>query len=409
MVYPDLSAPEARPKNKLIPQQAIAFTQDRFVALILDFLVFSPIVSLLISGFVKSTKTYFLINPQSSEGTISAGLTIASIFVLVSFLQSVFLYFWQATPGQLFLQLRVVSYPTAQDRLSYPQCLQRSFFWCLGFVVLAIPFLEILSHPLRRAFHERVSDTMTVTLKQKADEAPHPLEARFIVACMRMTFLFFLFVGGLSFLKTYHSLSAREFKEHAAVTDYACKEIQDSSLVGEARLDTALTLFLLNEINNECLNNEADFALWGAPLQSQGMAYLAKYLVADESTQDQYLHKVCEDSESKTCSLARYLQENGDKEELNHADPQWMVTRLLISEELFSDNNYSGSLKIIADLQKNPMFTTALEKRFVRAVWALKDSSQGMSKDSVGRRPASFQDTNSENWIEEFKERYEIQ
>lgn len=404
MVFPDLSAPEALPKRKTKPSQAIAFVSDRFVALVIDFLIFSPIISLFIAGFVRQTKTSFLLSGPTNEGYVGLAMVVSLIVALVVVLQSVFLFYWSATPGQLFLQLRVVSYPGSEAKLSYAQCLQRSFYWVLGFVLGGIPYLEVLSHPLRRAFHERASDTMTVTLKQQADDGPYPMEARFISSWLRMGFLLLACVGALTFLKSYNSLQAGDYKDKSTATDYACQEVQDGKLQGLVRLDTALTLFLLNEVTGECLSKEADYALWSDPNSTQSLAYLAKYLVADAHTQDQYLQKVCEDTDSTSCSLARYMQENGEKEELDHSDPEWMVTKLLISEELYASGNFDGSLKIITDLQKNPLFTNALEKRFVRSIWALRDQDRRKVK---GRVPASAEEAPS--WIDDFKERYEIQ
>lgn len=96
MVFPDLSAPETQPHQPQSSSVPVAFVADRFVALLLDFLIFSPIVSLLIAGLVRQTKTFFLVDAQSSEGVVAAGLVVVAVIFSVTLLQSVFLYFWQA-------------------------------------------------------------------------------------------------------------------------------------------------------------------------------------------------------------------------------------------------------------------------------------------------------------------------
>ena len=165
MVFPDLSAPQSQVFKHHRHAIPIAPVPDRLVALVLDFLIFSPVISLLIAGLIRQAKTHFILDAFSAEGSVAVFLVFVAVFFLTVLLQSTFLYFWQASPGQMFLQLRVVSYPHYQEKISINQCLIRSMLWSFGAILLAFPYLEILSHPLRRAFHERASDTMVVTLK----------------------------------------------------------------------------------------------------------------------------------------------------------------------------------------------------------------------------------------------------
>ncbi len=404
MVFPDLSAPAGKPQNidstAIIP---IASVADRFVALVLDFLILSPMISLFIASLVRKTKTYFLLNTMSQEGIIAIFLVIAVVVFLATMLQAFFLYFWQATPGQLFLQMRVISYPHKQARLTLNQCFLRSFLWCSGFVLLAIPYLEVASHPLRRAFHERASDTLVITLKRNYDDGPLPLESRFISSWMRMSFLFLLLFGVIGFFKTYHSLAVGVYREKDPQAPFACKEIQESELSGVSRLDAALSLFLVNEISAECLDKEAEASLWGDPVNSQGLAYLAKFLTSESSEQEKYFEKVCEDGTSSVCAMARYMREEGALEDLELADKQLWTTRLLLADEKYNSQDYVGSLKLIEDLQKISVLKSALERRYVRSVWALNETMQIQPKK--GRVPASV---DGDSWIDSFKEKYEV-
>ncbi|KYG70117.1 hypothetical protein AZI85_15645 [Bdellovibrio bacteriovorus] len=404
MVFRDLSAPQSTPSSNEKTATPIASVSDRFIALVLDFLIFSPVISLIIAGLVRQTKTYFLLDATSAEGMISATLVIAVAIFFTCLLQAVFLYYWQATPGQLFMQMRVVSFPHPQQRLSINQCATRAFLWCTGFLVLAIPFLEIVSHPLRRAFHERASDTMVMTLKHVPDDGPHPLESKFIASWMRMSFLFLLLFGVIGFFKTYHSLQTGEYASKENRTVALCKEIKSADLTTSSRMDAALVLYLLNEISPECLSKEADVSLWSDPVSSQDLAYLAKYLTATESEQEKYFDKICEDSSSPTCATARYMLEDGEKEELEHADPKLWITQLLKSDEKYAEQDFLASLALIEELQKVPALKSALEKRFVRSVWGLNEMAYAHPKKK-GRVPASASD---DSFIETFKERYEV-
>lgn len=404
MVFPDLSAPETQTRQPSSAAIPIAAVSDRLLAFVLDFLIFSPVVSLLIAGLVRQTRTYFLLSPTSQEAPVAAGLVFLAIVFIVTLLQSLFLFYWQATPGQFFLQLRVVSYPHEQERLSLNQCLIRAFLWCGGFMLLAIPYLEIVSHPLRRAFHERASDTLVITLKKNPDEGPHPLESRFIASWLRMSFLLVLLMGVLSFFKTYQSLLAGDYREKEVALSFVCKEMKETDLSGVARLDAALSLFMLNEISAECLDKEAEASLWGDPVNSQELAYLAKYLVSEGDAQENYFAKVCAEATSSACAIARYMHEDKGAQDLEQADSKLWLARVLLSEEKYSSQDYQGSLKLIEELQKVPELKRGLEKRYVRSIWALYE---GAPQDKgQGRMPASS--TPVDSWIEDFKEKYEV-
>lgn len=416
MLFPDLSAPEASHSKKSTKKNAIAFVADRFLALIFDFLIISPLVSLLLAGLMRKTKTYFLLNAQSPEGLRTGVFVFILGVILVALIQSIFIYFWQATPGQLFMQMRVVSYPQEKQCLSFSQCLVRSFCFCLSFVFLAMPFLEVLSHPLRRAFHERASDTLVVTLKTKPDEGPHELEEKFISSWLRMSFLFFSLFAMVGILKAYSSFSRGLMTSHsgglvdaqiANLSKDQCKEIQDVELQGASRLDAALALFMLNEVSEECLSKEAEVSLWGDPVNSQDMAYLAKYLISEKEEQEEYFKKICREKTSSACLLGIYLKDH-DEHLLENVDQKLWVTQVLAIEKDYDAHDIETSLESIEKLLKVPALKTAMEKKYVRSIWALKENSRSKG----GRLPASVKPnakTSAKTWIEDFKEKYGIQ
>lgn len=404
MVFPDLSAPEIKfrqsPTKKLTP---IASVTDRFVALILDFLIFSPVISLFLAGIVRNAKISFLINSSSQEGLIAFGLGVSLCLFLVILLQTSFLYFLQATPGQIFLQLKVISYPDSKPRLDFNQCFLRSFMWCTGFVFLGIPYLEIVGHPLRRAFHERASDTLVVTLKKNFDRGPFPLETNFIASWLRMCFLFLILLGSLGFLKTYRALKLGHYAK-AGNPGSHCKELLTAEPVSASRMDMAVTLFLLGEISPQCLNQEADANLWNGEYLNHEMSYLAKALASDsEPDQDKYFKKICENINSSACIMARYLREEGPKD-LQFADQKLLISQLLLSEEKYFEKDFRASIKIIETMQKEPALKAALEKRYVRSIWSLNETNKLLKKQQ-GRFPSS----DDSEILNSFKEKYEVE
>lgn len=416
MVFPDLSAsPKSSNGVPEAPRFPIASMSDRWIALVLDFLIFSPVIGLFIAGLMRQARTYFLLDTRSTEGIVVLLLAAAVILVLIVLLQTVFLFYWQATPGQLFLQLEVRSYPHEQKRLGLNQCLLRSVLWCTGWTVLALPFLEIVSHPLRRAFHERASDTMVVTRKGIADDGPMPLETKFISSWMRMSFLLLALFAVLGFFKIHHSLLAGEFSPKIKESVPSCKQMTASMEVGASRLDQAISLFLLDELSSDCLDQEANASLWEDPVGAQDMAYLAKFLTSEPGDQEKYLDEICE-NKSTSCMLAKYMSEGGRLADLEKADAKLWTTQLLMSDEQYSLGRFTKSLQIIDDLQKSSPLKLALEKRYVRNIWALSQNQSGLSPNQSpnqnqtqkGRSPASQDSRSSGPWLEIFKERYDI-
>ncbi|MEK2688077.1 RDD family protein [Bdellovibrio sp. GT3] len=401
MLFPDLSAPEVNNSKEFKAQPAIAFLMDRFLAFILDFLLVSPVVSLLVSGLVRQAKTFFLLNSRSEEGVIAALMLFAVAATAVVVLQVLSLYFLQATPGQYFLQLRVVSYPSTQSRLTLSQCIVRSVSWCGTFLLLGLPFLGVVGHPLRRAFHEKASDTIVVTLKKQFDSGPSLPEQRLMTSWMQFSFAMFALVAFVGLAKNYQALNAGEFQT-ASTHAVTCKEIPDKELTGAQRMDAAVSLFLLKEITSDCLSRESENSLWSDPVNSQSMAYFAKYLLSEGQERKDYLSKVCESRTSSSCVLAMYL-DNPDDVQLGDASHKLWVTQVLEADHLYSQKNYEGSLEVIEGLQAVPALREAMDKKYVRSIWALKESL-GAKKN--GRVPASS-DTSAE-WIEGFKEKYGV-
>ena len=404
MVFQDLSAPQTNVSKASSQPLPLASASDRVLALLFDFLILSPVISLAVAGLMRQTKTFFLLNSASQEGLVAAALVFVAIVFCVVLLQTLSLYYWQATPGQFFMQIRVISYPQEKERLSINQCLVRALLWSCGFIFLAIPFLEVLSHSLRRSFHERASDTLVITLKKNFDEGPYPIESKFIASWLRMSFLFLLLFAVMGYFKTYQSLRVGEFREKGQSNPYVCKEIKDLDFAGISRLDAALSLFLLDEISPECLDKESEASLWSDPVNSQDLAYLAKVFVTEGDVKKEYLGKVCTQPDSASCAIARYLNEDGQVQDIEPYRAQLWTARFLISEEKFAQQDFIGSLQIIEELQKLPVFKKGLEKRYVRSIWALNE----MSKKSISRNRAPASENKSQSWIETFKDKYEV-
>ncbi|MNL23216.1 hypothetical protein D3C87_1445920 [compost metagenome] len=219
---------------------------------------------------------------------------------------------------------------------------------------------------------------------------------------MRLSFLFALVFVTLFALRGYQDLLEGNYKTLADNNLY-CSEIKSDDLQGTSRLDAAVSLFLLNSISAECLGKEAEASLWADPVRTSSLAYLAKYVVADISEQKEYLAKICEVEKSKECALGRYMA--GEIRGFKDFGPNASWTeKVLRIEELYQEGDFAGSLDQIGELQKNVLFDQALEKKFVRSIWALKENSK---KSRGGRVPASAD--SSKHWLEIFKGKYQVE
>jgi len=406
MLFRDLSTPEI-PSSHSKSGPAIASPGDRFLALVIDFLIFSPVVSLIGAGLLKKSKALFMLNPQSVEGFFLWMFFVALAFLFTSFLQSVFWLGWQATPGQMFMQLRVVSYPGDENkRLSYAQCFLRAVLWNISFVMIAVPFLDVLGHPLRRALHERASDTMVVTLKNSSDPGPVALESRFVGTWMRFFFVGLGLFAALFVMKSVDTLKSQLISKTTA-PDISCTNTVVADLDGTKRLDVSLSLFLLDNFSAECLKKEADIAIWsGLDEGSLGLAYLAKSLTVDDlATQKQYVEKSCAESDVEVCELAKFLadEDAGKNGKVEFASSNLISTQVISLQTDIERGRYLEALKQIEAVQKEEALSESLEKIYVRAIWSLREDMKSPKKS---RLPASSE---AQTYIDNFKEKYGVQ
>lgn len=385
----------------------IAGVSDRFAAAFFDFFLFSPVVSLLLSGFLREIKTYLLLDSHSAEAGVIWVITIfAGIFITV-LLQSLFLFFWGATPGQKFLHLRVVSFPQ-EGPLSFSQCLLRSFLGLTNFIFMGVPFLEIMSHPLRRAFHERASDTIVITLKDKLQYAPLPIERRFVNLCLRSFFVLLLGSGLVMIAREYGDAKRGLFANTADAQKLFCSSVKDGA-EGETsaeRLDRALALFMADDINADCLEKEADRALWDASEENKTWAYMAKGITgSDNKVQSEYFEKVCENQkDSEACVIARYLEADEASANFAFENPRTATGQILELDQQMENREFSAALGSIKKMRELEFLKAHLDRNFVRAVWSTSPSAVKPSS----RTPASADPTTAEA-LKEFKEKFGVE
>lgn len=397
MVFPDLSAPESVENTNSQVQYPLAKPLDRSAAFVLDFLIFYPIIGFLLAGLSQQIKRIFLVSPNSSDGLTAFALLVIASTVLVILFQTLFLLAVKATPGMLFMQLRLRDFHDSEKPLGFYQCFLRSFVWVTSSFFAGIPFLEIFGHPFRRHVADRASDTFVITLKKEYDLGPTAPQMALMQSWMKLFIVLGLFNGMLLYTSAYKSFVK---KTNAKTSEVA---LDESCLVADkeskySNLDKAITLYLVDGLSSECLNYEADIVLWGNSLENAHLAYFAKFLMTDNEGKDQYLEKVCTDDAQVVCAMMKFMLNPSMAKLEKFKDPEWSAFKYLLSENDYLTGQYLSGVDHLRELMSEKDFERALDRRYTRGVWALQNQK------SEGRQPAS----DIKSVVDEFKERFEI-
>lgn len=356
---------------------------DRFLASLFDFIIFAPIFSFILLPLMQNFEKIWSVGFQNFEFVIFLAVLVVYTCFLAIIFQAASLFWFRTTPGKFFFKLRVVN--ESGDRLSLHQSFLRSIFWVLEFFFLGIPFLEILSHPQRRAIHDRVSGTMVITIKEKEDLGPHPVERHFIRQVLMLgsvAFASWIFVFTNYFLK----LAERgEFKKaELEEAGYLCEDVTSHVKKKEIRMEKALALYLADEISKECLLTEADFVFWQPVPLHRDWAYLAKGYASklDSTLFEQYLNRVCEENESgDACHLAEYeadAQSQDLEKILVHSTS--LSVRVKHTVDAFESGKYGLAEAGFRKLKEVDGFKSFALKGLMKTLWAenRKESSEGV-------------------------------
>lgn len=431
----------------------IASPGDRLLACFLDFLILGPFVGLFTAVYLRDLRSYVYYETEGTEAVVTLILMAFVGILVISLTQSLFLALTGATPGQRFLYLRVVGYaPFAGNPITFSQAFARSLSWWFGAIFLFVPLLEILSHPLRRTFYDRISDTIVVCLK-KTNSRPHPNETHLIVSWLQMFGIGFLGV----FAMYLHNLEERTLQGHWAFVKaqkggMTCEAIDPELRDIPKRLDQALSMYWIAKAAGQqtsddgenhlvkaktCLEKEADFALWQRQKTFHPLAYLAKSILNEKgaaklsntqasNTQTSntqkieewpYENLICVNQTSEECALNHYFQNrtSGSEELLRKSGLRYNVSRVLLMQESIKQKNYTSALVLMEDLLANPEISPHVSNSYIRLIWQIQthlsaDSARQKS-NSVDREPAS-DESNLEQLkaaVLSFKEKYQIE
>lgn len=395
MVYPDLSYQKTGPVSGPWP---IASVSDRILAFLIDFLVFTPVFSLITAGLLKQMRTAVTLRPDSPESWYLGISLFGSWFLLLVLTESFFVYFWKATPGQKFMQIEVCSIEPAGS-LDLLQAVGRSFIHWGSFLLLA-PIFAVYVHPLRRGVHDRAFETILLTRKREGDPGPLMIERNFFASWSRL-FIFFMVLGlvmvSLRLRSGWESLSILEHQPKTSL----CADV-DVAWKGQERLDRAMGLFIAGEISASCLEREADSVLWRQQGSLKAAAELAKGILNPEDEVSQaYLDRVCISADGgEICAIANFLKSKDPRrgDLLRQKGLSMLTARLLLVREAVDKDQFASAAALISDLRQEALFDVYLDREEVRNVWKIQ-------KQLSSRSPAS---SDLKEILQSFRERYEL-
>lgn len=288
MVYFDISQNQ---DDQELKKKSSAHLMDRFFSFVIDYLVISPFVLFLLYLTFGSEFTYWKRFNTTPEGYNFLTILSISYVTYFSLIQSFFIYIWRATPGQFFLKIQMEFQES--DSLIFLRALSRQISFWFSFAVLGIPFIEMLTQKSRRTFYDRIGDVQVLSLKQEDNVFSFEKEYKYWQSFLATIVLFISFLASTLIWGQYKKVVSRQasYSSYEA-QGYFCKELE--GIKADERLQYAIGLNLVDQLSDDCLDREADFALWKEKKSSYSLAYYAKSLTTKTTEKESlYLQQAC--------------------------------------------------------------------------------------------------------------------
>lgn len=267
---------------------------ERVLSFSLDYIILAPLVSFFNLVLFQKEMIDWKNTGSSAEFAPYIFGLIFTFVLFFSLLQSLFIYFLQATPGQYFLKVRMEV--NQKSGLVYLRVLVRQITFWLSVPFLGIPWLAVLAHPESKTFYDRLTEISIVSLKGKQHYFKFELEKSFWRSFVATMSLFVAFLIAALCWQNYTAIknNAYTFAE-LKKENFFCAEID--GVQQRLRLETVIALNLVGQIADICVDKEADFVLWNTNDDDlKSLAYYAKSLTVTETdleTENNYLAQAC--------------------------------------------------------------------------------------------------------------------
>lgn len=274
---------------------------DRLAANVAELALLLPLIGLVTSP-VRLRRSEALVLGDEAAAQYALVSEIGLIALTLILYHTVFVALYGGTPGKLALRLRVVS--LWENKKPRPiEAFLRALVWTIELACLGIPFCAVFSNYKRRPFHDRIADTAVIAIPRSRQAGLSSLAEMSIASGFQSAVLAMLTLLASTYYADMqiHHESTPETASSAKADSRMCAEVREAiqeapngAAKNSERLPAALALFAASAISPECLDAEADFALWRDG--DKATAYLAKAFairVRDDERIEEYLDKVC--------------------------------------------------------------------------------------------------------------------
>lgn len=347
MVYLNISE-DQNPQNVNKINYAPAFS--RFFSAMLDYFILSPVVSFFIVMFFKDSVHWMSRFSGAQSNILLIQLAVFAILLFTG-LQSAFIYFNRATPGQMFLKL-YMSFEQKPSNLFF-QIWFRQIGFVLSIACLGLPFLAIIYHNKHRTFYDRFGECDVLSLFPVEEslatvDETRPVTAfviydtdkKYLSASVSALMCFMSFVFVFSILQS-HEVVLNKIQVAAQGLSESKKCIAIENQNQEERLKTVLALNILNLTSDDCALTEADEVFKSMKIGSHteseskdvSLAYFVKFYIGQKKVdsglnKEEYLKYACGQG-IKTDLCGAVESRHVASDEVQAVSPQKLKDKLL--------------------------------------------------------------------------------
>ena len=390
-------------------EQRLASPIDRAAAFVADMVVFLPIAAVAIAPFRRASLEAQVLG-QEEAWIMSVGYAAVSAIAVFLVYQAFFIAAFSATPGMMALKLRAVSL-FGEGKPKPIDALLRGLVWVFEAMLLGAPWLAAYTNDKRRTMHDRVSDTIVISLDEKRQVGlPTIPEASMASGFQAAALAVLGLVAGVELAHQSGTASTDRLAQKMEDEGYLCADVREaledwpsnpkSEERRKGRLATALSLHAAEALDPECLKTEADFAIWRG--EEKDLAYLAKGLaeaLSDEKLSDSYLDKVCEiGAKSEACQTATVVRASladvdpaeSAEEKSEQAESQNAVEEIVdgvgsgqneylkvwVARYLMGKREYGRAIQILELLPPQRKIGEYTSRERAKALWRLGQKSE---------------------------------
>jgi uncharacterized RDD family membrane protein YckC len=338
----------------------------RILSALLDYFILAPIVFFVAMTILRSGLDLFRQYPNSGEAKEIVFHVCLLALILFALLQTVFIFVFYGTPGQIILKIRIEFAVTNYSR--FLQIFIRQLGFVFSPILLGIPWLAVIYHPEGKTFYEKISDSSLLSSVSNENELIKENDKKYIGISLSTASFFVLFLFFAQWWLDYQSMLDMPVSKHVAalMQQNECEVIPTNNPI--SKLQILIAMNLVNMVSDECLDFQLDHDLWKnfsfQADQVQSLAYFGKFVTArNKDQEDNYLKLACSVSaDGEGCYLAQNIDQPENlkdskksaliaviKYEMNNADlaslKRWDQVRVfkkyILSEKILNLSTYA--------------------------------------------------------------------